>query len=516
MVSQPGVVARGVLLSAPHMTSRISVVLSFGMLLAAAPVLAQPAAKQPAPRQPAPRAPQPTPAAPAAAPAAAADDLAAFERDVDALFAKGGLTSDQAAARAAGASPTVRRRAAEVEASIAQAEAAGLARMPIVSAKATYNRLSHVDPFVIPLRMQMPGESPDDVPKITIPSVDNTYLAEGQLVIPLSDYLLRFPRVVEAAKLAAEAAKLNQRSSEVGAGQDARLAYYEWVRANLQVLIAKRQLLQVQKTLEQFRVLAEVQRISRADLLRVESQEAQAEQTLDQLQTLESLRQEQLRLLIGAPASEPLAIGEDIRGETTAPGEAATDDLLATAKRQRLEFKALDVGIQAKESQRDAEKANLLPRLSAVGVIDYARPNQRIFPAVDEFRLTWSAGAQLTWTLNDALVSRTSERRISAEANELRADRENLERGTRLELLTAQQSVAIAQHSLTTSQKGLAAAEEGYRVRKELLAADRATAVELVDAETELTRSRIAALNARVDLRVARTQLNHALGNDGK
>jgi outer membrane protein TolC len=494
------------------MTSRISVVLSFGMLLAAAPVLAQPAAKQPvakqpAPRQPAPRAPQPAPAAPAAAPAAAADDLAAFERDVDALFAKGGLTSDQAAARAAGASPTVRRRAAEVEASIAQAEAAGLARVPVVSGKASYTRLSHVDPFVIAI----PGVEPID-----IATPQNSYLAEGQLVIPLSDYLLRFPRVVEAAKLAAEAAKLNQRSSEIGAGQDARLAYYEWVRANLQVLIAKRQLLQVQKTLEQFRVLAEVQRISRADLLRVESQEAQAEQTLDQLQTLEVLRQEQLRLLIGAPGNEPLAIGEDIRGETTAPGEAATDDLLATAKRQRLEFKALDVGIQAKESQRDAEKANLLPRLSAVGVVDYARPNQRIFPAVDEFRLTWSAGAQLTWTLNDALVSRTSERRISAEANELRADRENLERGTRLELLTAQQSVAIAQHSLTTSQKGLAAAEEGYRVRKELLAADRATAVELVDAETELTRSRIAALNARVDLRVARTQLNHALGNDGK
>jgi len=74
----------------------------------------------------------------------------------------------------------------------------------------------------------------------------------------------------------------------------------------------------------------------------------------------------------------------------------------------------------------------------------------------------------------------------------------------------------IAAHALLTSQKGLAAAEESYRVRKELLNADRATALELVDAETELTRSRITALNARVDLRVARSQLDHALGNDTK
>jgi len=238
---------------------------------------------------------------------------------------------------------------------------------------------------------------------------------------------------------------------------------------------------------------------------------------LDQLTNLEALREEQLRLLIGAPANEPLAIGEDIRadaGAGTQPG--ATDDLLGTAKRQRLEFKALDTGIQAKESQRSAEKANLLPRLSAFAVADYADPNQRVFPQKDEFKLTWSVGAQLTWTLNDALVSRTTEHRLRAEASELRADRENLERGTRIEVLAAQQAVSLAQHSLQTSQKGLAAAEESYRVRKELLNAERATAVELVDAETELTRSRIAALNARVDLRVARTQLDHALGNDAR
>ena len=53
-------------------------------------------------------------------------------------------------------------------------------------------------------------------------------------------------------------------------------------------------------------------------------------------------------------------------------------------------------------------------------------------------------------------------------------------------------------------------------MRRELLNAERATAVELVDAETDLTRARIASLNAKVDLRVAMTQLAHALGNDAK
>jgi outer membrane protein TolC len=472
------------------------------LLLVAAPAFAQPASQQPAPKQPAPKQPAPKQPAPRTTPSATADDMAAFDRELDALFTKGGLTADQAASRASGASATVRRRAAEVEAAIAQAEAAGLARVPQVSLKASYTRLSHLDPPVIP---GFEG---------AFASIENNYLAEAQLGVPLSDYLLRYPKLIEAARLAAEAAKLNQRSSEIGAGQDSRLAYYEWVRAKLQVLIAQRQLAQVRKTLEQVRALAEVQRLSRADLLRVESQEAQAEQALDQLENLAALREDQLRILIGAAAGEPLAVGEDIRADV--PGAAPAGDLLDTAKRQRLEFKALDTGIQAKESQRSAETANLLPRLSGFAVADYADPNQRVFPAKDEFKLTWSVGAQLTWTLNDALISRTSERRIAAEANQLRADRENLERGTRIEVLAAQQAVAIAQHALTTSQKGLTAAEESYRVRKELLNADRATALELVDAETELTRSRVTALNARVDLRVARAQLDHALGNDGK
>jgi len=81
-------------------------------------------------------------------------------------------------------------------------------------------------------------------------------------------------------------------------------------------------------------------------------------------------------------------------------------------------------------------------------------------------------------------------------------------------VLAAEQAVQIAVHALDTSAKGLVAAEEGYRVRKELLAAERATAVELVDAETDLTRARITALNARVDLRVAMAQLAHAIGDD--
>jgi outer membrane protein TolC len=435
--------------------------------------------------------------------ASGAHDMASFEKDLDALLVKGGLTADQAAGRAAGASPTVRRAAAQIDVSIAQAQAAQLARVPRVGASATYTRLSHIDPLSFG-----PG-----APAIVF--LENSYVGEGSVGIALSDYVTRFPSLIEAARLGVEAARTNKKSNEVDAAEDARLAYYEWVRARLQVMVASRQLANVRATLGQVRALADAQRLSKADLMRVESQEAQTEQILDQLKNLSELREEQLRLLIGA-GSEPLAIGEDIRADISAPGTQPLDELVGTAKRQRLAFRSLDLGIRANEKQRDAEKANLLPRLSAFGTVDYARPNQRVFPQADEFKFTWQAGVQLAWTLNDALVSRTNLHRYEAQTRSLQADRENLERGTRIEVLAAQQAVSLAQRSFSTSAKGLAAAEESYRVRQALLAAQRATAVELVDAETELTRARITALNARIDLRVALAQLAHALGNDTK
>jgi len=455
------------------MKARFSFVL---LAVAAAPAFAQP---KPAPK------PAPTPALGPKA-AEAADDPNAFERDLDALFVANGLTADQAASRAAAVSPTVQRRVAEVEAQIAGAEATELQQVPQVGGKLQYTRNSQVPAFTIAL----PGGMNFSIPS----SLVNNYVAEANVNINLSDYIYRYPKLVKAAKLGLEVAKTSKASAMIDAGQDARLAYYEWLRAKLNVLVAQRQVVDIQATVGQIRSQFEVQRVSKADLLRVESQEAEAEQTLDQLKNLSDLREEQLRLLIGATHNEPLALGEDVRKEVAAPAAASLDDDLHKALAQRLDVRVLVEGIAAKERQAEAENSAYLPRLTAFGVADYARPNQRIFPVVDEFKGTWSAGVQLSWTLNDTLIASTNQHRIKAETDELRADKENLERGTRIELLTSQQAVQLAVHALQTSAKGLQASEEGYRVRKELLNAERATAVELVDAETDLTRARINAL----------------------
>src|SRR5262249_29021393 len=209
-------------------------------------------------------------------------------------------TSEQAAARAPRVSPTVAHRIAEVEAAIASATAVELNQVPQVGGNAVYTRLSPIAP--VSFGMGFPP----------IQFLENSYVAEASGSIALSDYLFRYPKLVDAAKHAETVAKYSKRASEASVAEDARLAYYEWILARLQVLISERQWTQVRATLTQVRALAEAQRLSKADLMRIEAQDAEAEQTVDQLKYLATLREEQLRILIDAPSSEPLAIGEDI------------------------------------------------------------------------------------------------------------------------------------------------------------------------------------------------------------
>ncbi|CAN5687562.1 hypothetical protein BH11MYX3_BH11MYX3_41530 [soil metagenome] len=432
-----------------------------------------------------------------------AGPVAAHPAAREVTFTEGGLTADQAAMRARSVSPAVWRKVAELEAAASSVSAAEQLRIPQLTAKLSYTRLSAVDePSALGAGFVFPAALLD------------MYDAQAQLVVPLSDHVLRYPTLIRAARLGKRAATLGTWASEADAANQGRHAYYEWVRARLQLEIGSRQLAQVRANLGQLRALVNVQRIARAELLRVESQEAEAEQTYDRLRELAALREEMLRLQIGATGDEPLAIGEDLRADVAAPASAPLDDLVATATLRRLEVRALELGVAGNQQRREAERANLLPRLSAFAATDYANPNLRVVPQANAFSWSWSAGVQLTWSLPDALTSRTTTRRLVAESAALRADREALVRGAQIELLSAQQGVLLARQALSTSSKGLIAAEESYRVRSALLAAERATAVELVDAQTDLTRAQIAALDARVDLRIAIAELDHALGTD--
>lgn len=425
-----------------------------------------------------------------------------FDEDLGKLLAQpGGLTSDMVAARAVEANTTVTRKRAETDEARTGLQSIMNALVPRTSISAGYTRLSSIDSVILG-------------PGVSIDPVLNNYHLGAEVGIPLTELFLRLPPEKRAIEHGIEAAESAEQHAALTASADARVAYYEWVRAELQTVVAQRMLTQVTANLGQIQALAAVDRVSRADVLRLEAQQSQVELALSRVRELAALRAEQVRIAIGVPTEQPLAIGEDVREIGPDAVVASASELTTVALGRRLEMKIVVSARAALAQHRKAAGVDRLPQFNLFAQAIYDNPNQRIFPAEEKFSFTWAAGANVSWNLNRYLDATPHDRGYAAQLRALDADRAALELGVRAQVTAARQAVLLADRAYATSQRGLAAAEESHRVRQELLAAQRATAIELIDADTELTRARIAAIDALIDRRIARARLAHVTGED--
>jgi outer membrane protein TolC len=286
------------------------------------------------------------------------------------------------------------------------------------------------------------------------------------------------------------------------------------VRASLATVVAERQVVQVESTRAQVAVLVEVQRASRADLLQLEAGKAQAELAVVQLTQARTVLGDQLRVLIGAGPDEPLAIGDDVRTLDELPALDTDRAMLSAAMTRRPEAQALAAALDGLDEHRRDTKVQRLPKLNVFGQVAYDRPNQRYFLEPDQFKLSWAVGLSVTWSPNDFLYTDPQVAAIDAQARGLAADRRGLEMGIESQIASARSALTVADAAYAASQRGLAAAAESYRVRQDLLASERATATELIVAETTLTTARLAAINALIDRRIAWARLRYAAGLD--
>jgi outer membrane protein TolC len=67
---------------------------------------------------------------------------------------------------------------------------------------------------------------------------------------------------------------------------------------------------------------------------------------------------------------------------------------------------------------------------------------------------------------------------------------------------------------IETTARRLTAAETSYRARRDRFFAERATTVELTEAQTELLNARLQAVGAQVAIRRARARIAYVVGQD--
>jgi outer membrane protein TolC len=143
---------------------------------------------------------------------------------------------------------------------------------------------------------------------------------------------------------------------------------------------------------------------------------------------------------------------------------------------------------------------------------DYARPNTRILPLVDEWKDSWNVGLNVSITAFDGGRTKAAAAQASAQADAIRHQIEDLERRVRVEVKSRVLDVATAEAAFTVAVRALEAAHEAERVERDRYQEGVSASSDLLDAETRRLRAGVDRTNAAASLSLARARLDRAVG----
>jgi outer membrane protein TolC len=429
-----------------------------------------------------------------------------------------GLTSDEAARRAMQTNATVEAKKKALEEAESGIDSASAAYWPTLKLSASYTRLSHVNAvqFLPPAfadALSIVAGQPIVISPVKFP--ENAWSFDAALQVPISDYVFKVSHGVAGASKQRDAAAFDRNATFASVARDARVAYYTWVRQQTQVVIANQALEQAQGHLRDTQNSFAAGLASKADVLRTQSDVANAMLALQTARNNTAVAAAQLDVAMGLPPGQQHEIGEEVFVEAPELAQLPSAEAgLREALAQRAELKSLEAASAASREQAKSARIGNYPRLDGQATATYANPNQRYFIPDGKFHESWQAGVVLSWTPTAIPMNNATAATADVKAQELLAQRRAVEDGIKVELEQALRSAETAHYSIGVATTQLMSAEEGLRVRTELFRAGRGTNVELTDAETTLTNARIQLADAYVAARIALVQLNHALGRD--
>ncbi len=301
----------------------------------------------------------------------------------------------------------------------------------------------------------------------------------------------------EAAELVARRARQSAAAEAAGRWLDARAA-----EAGLEAQTAFVAALEARAA--QIARLAEHGRALEIDALRIELALAEARQERLDLDAHVAVARRALGEALGAAG--PVAPGA-LDLDVSAPAAAASVDAsIDAALGRRAELAALDASTAAREAERRAVWWSLAPRLEARGRLVYDSG----LPYDTDHYL--EAQLVAVWTPMEAGTRPARADALDADAARLRAERDQAERGIRLEVEAAHASLEAARGSERLATTAVEQARRTVDVERTRYEEGLLTLSDLLEAEALLRRQRVRRALAELSVARAWIALRHATG----
>jgi len=414
------------------------------------------------------------------------------------------LDADNTARMAVRASKLTLAASSRVEASESAVSAADAARLPVISANASYVSRSAVPEFGVPT------DDPSQPVFILFPNIENTYSADVTLTQPIyAGGGIAANR--ERARLDEQAANWSQNLTAIDLGHAARRLYWTAVATAAGLDVTAAQLRRAERLLDDARALRGAGMAVSADVYAAEARTAAANLDVIRAQTANNQALARVRSLLGIEAGTTIDLAD---ASTTAvpPPPASPAALETRALEGRPELKMAGTRIDGLGASAKATNAARLPAIGLSAHWMVAQPNQRFLPPVDEANDSWGIGVSASWKFFDGSRTKEQVATVRAEQRALQADRGELERQIRLEVEIARLELHAALEAVTSADASAAAAAAWEEASSERYTAGLALISELLDAQADLTAAEVARVRTRAGAWMAAAALDRAVG----
>ncbi len=251
---------------------------------------------------------------------------------------------------------------------------------------------------------------------------------------------------------------------------------------------------------------------NRPAVLRFEARVAAAERGRAEAQAEVESTANALRTLLNLPGEGPLAFQERF---TELPEITVTEDekdLVEAAWDLRDEMQAANALVRSREYAVRSARGSMAPAVGVEAAADYAQPNPLFIPPIDDFRASWNVSAIANWSPDGTWTASRRKERATAVLHEAEEQRRQLRDLIRIEVVRAYAAYHASFESVRAAKRQVDAAEEAYDATRRGFEVGVFDATEVIDAEVDANRARLALIDAAARLRVRESALRTAIG----
>lgn len=431
--------------------------------------------------------------------------------DVTAAQQKLTLTIDQAIQTGLENSKVLHTSHFKLEAADAKASEIRTLGLPSLKFNGAYTRLSDVPPqaVTLPANSFGPGFPPSDIAMTLSPTILNNYALRATLQQPLFTGG-KISGAIDAAEEIAAASQQDLQKDRADAVYNITAAYWNLHRANEFKKFVDENVMQIRAHATDAENLLKQGMVTTNDLMKVQVQLSDALVRQIDADNNVKLSMYVLNNTLGLPLQTDIVLASTIR-----PADRAWDSveqLVLQALQKRPEVAGMNARVRAGEASLTSAHGGWWPQIYLVGNYNYLNPNSRYFPISDTFKDTWDVSVSMSFDLWNWLQTGHQSTQAQAQLAQAREGLSMMKDGITLEVTQSYLAIQKAKEREAVSRRGVAQAEENYRIMNGKYAQGLVANSELLDAEVALLQARLNLAQSSVDYELAIAQLSKAVG----